>query len=461
MTAPGGTGPVAVLDTSVLVADPEALFAFPGHEVVIPLVVIEELDGHKRRMDEVGRAARQVVRCLEGIRLRGGGSLSEPVDIGGGASLRIVVNGLALDTVRHAGLDPAKSDNRIIAAALGLQERAPGRAVTVVAQDITLRIKAAQVGLEAVEYVPRQLEAREAGTGWYELDAPGDLIDRLYGAGSEGLAESALDDADLAVTKVVGTNEFAVLRNGSQSALVRRKAGALHVLRGGDLEAYGIRPRSREQDFAMRLLLDPDVPLVALDGRAGTGKTYLALAAGLSQVVDKPAAECHYERIAVFRPILPVGNQALGFLPGDVTEKLEPWMAAIHDALRAMHDGDHASAGHRDRLTGSLLDQIGDRLELSAVTYLRGRSLARTFIIVDEAQNLELSVVKTIVTRLAQGSKIVLIGDTEQIDSPYLSERTNGLTALIEAFTGQDVFGHIRLTRCERSVVAELAAALL
>lgn len=453
--------PVAVLDTSVLIGDPESLFAFPGHDLVIPLVVVEELDGHKRRMDEVGRAARQVVRSLEAIRLAGGGTLSEPVDLGNGARLQIVVNGLALDSVRAAGLDPTKPDNRIVAAALGLRERCPDRPVTVVAQDITLRIKAAQVGLDAVEYVPRLLEAREAGTGWYELDAPGELIDRLYGASPDGLAETELAPAERDVTKVIGTNEFAVVRNGSQSALVRRKRGALHALRGGDLEAYGIRPRSREQDFAMRLLLDPDVPLVALDGRAGTGKTYLALAAALSQVIDRPPVECHYERIAVFRPILPVGNQALGFLPGDVAEKLEPWMAAIHDALRALHAGDQTPAAYRDRLAGSLLDQIGDRLELSAVTYLRGRSLANTFIIVDEAQNLELSVVKTIVTRLARGSKIVLIGDTEQIDSPYLSERTNGLTALIEAFTGQEVFGHIRLTRCERSVVAELAAALL
>jgi PhoH-like ATPase len=247
-------------------------------------------------------------------------------------------------------------------------------------------------------------------------------------------------------------NEFAVLRAGSQSALVRRHADdSLVLLR--QAEAWGLRPRSKEQQFALDLLLDPAVRVVALDGMAGTGKTILALAAGLEQVMEGGI----YDKLAVYRPVVPVGKAELGFLPGTLDDKLDPWMTAVTDALVALTDRrSHADAR-------ALLEEMTTRekLSLEAVTYLRGRTLQGTFVVVDEAQNLEPTTLKTILTRVGEGTKVVFTGDTSQIDAPYLSEHTNAVSVLIDAFQGEGVFGHVRLMTCERSEVASLAAVRL
>lgn len=439
-----------VLDTSVLIADPESVLAFPDANAVIPLVVIEELDQHKSRVDDVGRAAREVIRTLEDLRQANGGDIRHPVVLPGGGTIRIETNGLLLDEVASLGLDPSKPDNRILAAALG--QRANGPTV-VVSNDAALRIKAAQVGLEAIEHDRRRNRAGadERNMGWTTLDVSPAFIDEAY-AHPEGRPLVHLPQVDADRIEALAVNEFAACRAGSQSVLVRRiPGGILPLVRPA--EAWGLRPRSKEQQFALDLLLDPSVRVVALDGMAGTGKTILALAAGLEQVMENRS----FDKLSIYRPVVPVGRAELGFLPGGLDEKLDPWMTAVHDALVALTD----TRSHAD--ARAVIDEMTsrDKLSLEAVTYLRGRSLQGTFVVVDEAQNLEPTTLKTILTRVGEGTKVVFTGDTSQIDAPYLSERNNAVTVLVDAFAGEPCFGHVRLTHCERSEVASLAAVRL
>jgi PhoH-like ATPase len=319
--------------------------------------------------------------------------------------------------------------------------------VTVVSNDAALRIKAAQLGLEAREHHRgRTLPAGQRPAGWRTIEVRSDVIDALYATDTCALDSLLVDGGDL------GPNEYAVLRAGQQSILVRSRDGVVESLQRSQ-EAWGVRPRAKEQQFALDLLLDPDVRIVALDGYAGTGKTILALAAGLEQVMERTI----YDKVSVYRPVVPVGKSELGFLPGTLAEKLDPWMMAVTDALVAMTE--HRS--HRDAMT--LLEEMTTREKLSmeTVTYLRGRSLLGTYVLVDEAQNLEPTTLKTILTRVGEGTKVVFTGDTSQIDAPYLSEHTNAIAALIDAFDGERLFGHIRLSHCERSEVASLAAERL
>ncbi len=437
-----------VLDTSVLIADPECVFCAPEADSVIPLVVIEELDQHKTRLDDVGRAARAVIRTLEDLRTSNGGDIRQPVALPGGGTVRIETNGLHLDRLEAQGLDPAKPDNRLLAAALGLADHGP---VRVVSNDAALRIKAAQLGLDAAEHHRlRGRPERDRPLGWTTVEVPGELIDDVFAA-PHGSPAEALVGVDGTPVELA-PNQFAVLRASSQSALVRRQGDRLVVL-SRPVEAWGLRPRSKEQQFALDLLLDPDVRVVALDGMAGTGKTLLALAAGLEQVMEAPL----YDKVSVYRPVVPVGRAELGFLPGGLEEKLDPWMTAVNDALVALTE----RRSHADART--LLEEMThrDKLSLEAVTYLRGRSLQGTYVLVDEAQNLEPPTLKTILTRVSEGTKVVFTGDTSQIDAPYLSEHNNAIAVLIDAFAGEDVFGHVRLTHCERSEVANLAALRL
>jgi len=439
-----------VLDTSVLISDPEALFAFPTSAAVIALTVVEELDSLKTRPDDVGRSAREVLRRIEVLRVANGGDIRSAVTLPGGGTLQIETNGLLVDTLIAQGLDPAKPDNRILAAALGQAHR-EAEPVELVSNDAALRIKAAQVGLVAREHHRGGSHpGARRPTGWSTLEVSAGFIDDLYGRDPAGISELGAGDA--AACEAVGPNEYAVLRAGQQSVLVKRRQGRLAPLPRGQ-EAWGLRARAKEQQFALDLLLDPEVRIVALDGFAGTGKTILALAAGLEQVIERPV----YDKVAVYRPVVPVGRSELGFLPGTLAEKLDPWMQAVTDALVAMTD----RCSHADAV--SLLDELTarEKLSLETVTFLRGRSLLGTYVLVDEAQNLEPTTLKTILTRVGEGTKIVFTGDTSQIDAPYLSEHTNAIAVLIDAFAGQRLFGHIRLSHCERSEVASLAAELL
>jgi PhoH-like ATPase len=441
-----------VLDTSVLLADPDSMFAFGPADVVVPLKVIEELDNHKGRFDEVGRAARAVARRLEELRATSPGKdLKERTPLGGGGTLRVVINGLELDRVRELGMDGDKADNRILAAALGI--RPP---VTLVSADVNLRLKAAAVGINAEEH--RQVRASfhtEAHPGWRSLNVSARLIDDLFDAGGRGLAADDVTGDDGDVVGALAVNEFGVLNAGQQSALVRRQRGRLRVL-SRTIEAWGLRPRSKEQRFALELLMDPAVPIVGLSGRAGTGKTILAIAAALEQTFEPGDAQ-RYDRIMIIRPLVAVGRQDIGYLPGDKNEKLEPWFATVEDTMAALgEDVDHSKA--RAMLEGWVEEGT---LSMEAVTFLRGRSLQRTFLIVDEAQNLEPLTLKTILTRLGSGSKVALVGDVTQIDSPFVSERTSAISILADRFFGQELFGHLVLTQGERSPVADLAAELL
>jgi len=436
-----------VLDTSVLVADPGALNAFGGCAVKVPLTVIEELDGLKNRPD-VGHTAREALRRIEALRVAGGGSLVDPVALPSGGSVAVLLNGVNHTLLDEHYLDPASPDNRIIGTALGL--KASGEAVEVVSNDAALRIKAAHLGLAAKEYVPSAAYGRDSDSpGWLMIESvDGHVIDRLF-------TERAVDVGDIGPAAALAENEFAVLRAGQQSALVRRKGDVLHLLRH-NLDAFDLRPRNIEQRLALDLLLDPDVAVVALDGPAGTGKTLLAIAAGLEQVWNHPSTR-RYERLAIYRPIVAVGRQDLGYLPGTMEEKLDPWMGAIHDAVVALSDGRRKDAA--DEVLAQVMGE--GRLTMESVTYLRGRSLHSSFVLLDEAQNLEPSLAKTLLTRAAEGTKVVFTGDTSQIDAPFLSAHNNAMavvTAALGGGRGGTLFGHIRLTQGERSPLASLAA---
>jgi len=451
--APGvdGLTKTVVLDTSVLVADPGAVHEFAGCALKVPLTVIEELDGLKTRTDGVGQTAREALRRVETLRVSAGGSLVEPLVLGHGGTLAIVLNGVSSSLLAEHYLDPSVPDNRIIGAALGLQHR--GTTVEVVSNDAALRIKAAHVGLAAKEYVPVPAYGRDGESpGWMTIDGlDGALIDRLFD-------ERTLEVAELDGAAGLCENEFAVLRAGKQSALARRKGDQLRLLRHNQ-EAFDLKPRNIEQRLALDLLLDPSVSVVALDGPAGTGKTLLAIAAGLEQVWNHPATR-RYERMAVYRPIVAVGRQEVGYLPGTLEEKLDPWMGAIHDAVVAMSDGRRKGAADE---TITQITAEG-RLSMESVTHLRGRSLHAAWILLDEAQNLEPSLAKTVLTRAAEGTKVVFTGDTSQIDAPFLSAHNNAMSVLTAALgrgRGGSLFGHIRLSQGERSPLATLAAELL
>lgn len=431
-----------VIDTSVLLADPDSLDGFPGCDIVLPVTVIEELDAAKSRIDDQGAAARRVVRRLEELRASSGGDLRRPVPVGGeDSSLRVELNGLRLDILSGHGLRTDRGDNRILAAALGLLES--GLPVTLVSVDVNLRVKAAALGLFARDWHPARYRV-DPRPGWREIDVPASLVDAVY-AGTAALPVGLADDAE--------ANEFFVLRNGSQSALCRVRGDRL--VRVKQSSAWGLEPRSKEQIFALDLLLDPEVPVVGLSGPAGTGKTILALAAGLEQTFE-PSSQI-FDRLIILRPVQSVGGQDLGFLPGTVEEKLGPWFDAVIDALVAL--GDRLSYPDARRMVDMWVQQ--GRMSLDAVTYLRGRSLRRSFVLVDESQNLEQLTLKTILTRVGEGSKVVFLGDTSQIDNPYVSRDSNALAVLTDRLAGQDLFGHLTLTRGERSKVATLAADLL
>jgi PhoH-like ATPase len=437
-----------VLDTCVLLADPDSLYAFGDADIVIPLTVIEELDGHKSRLDDVGRAARTVVRDLERLRVDSGGDFREPVALSTGGTLRVAINGLVLDRVASHGLNPEKADNRILAAALGLTEEGAVR-VKIVSADAALRIKASQLGLVAEDY-HRASKGRDAlgVRGWHRIDTTRDLIDSLYAAGAIPIP-AAFDG--------LVTNEYVVLSAGSSSALARVFQDRLHLVERRR-QVWGLTARSKEQIFALDLLMDPEVSVVALSGFAGTGKTILALAAGLEQVME-PGEDRRgrYDKLAIYRPVVAHGKADLGFLPGGLDEKLSPWMGAILDNVTALTE--HRSYADARRVVDEMVAM--ERLSLESVTFLRGRSLQNQFVIVDEAQNLEVPTLKTLLTRVADGTKIVFTGDLAQIDTPYVSAHNNALAVLMEAFAGQELFGAVTLCKGERSRVADLAADLL
>jgi len=429
-----------VLDTCVLLADPHALVRFAEHDVVLPLVVIEELDRKKTRVDEVGTNARVAIRLLEELGASRPGGLREPVALPGGGTLRIELNGISSDRLPRA-LDPTTPDHRILATCLNLG--ADG--LVLVTKDAALRIKGAQLGVEVEDYRADTVQSSELASGIVEVPTTGDVIDELFRQGKLVLPE---------VAAVV--NDLVVLRSGpSHSALARVVQGEpeLTVERvTGSPRAFGVEPKNLRQTAALHHLLDPDIPAVSLMGTAGSGKTFLALAAGLDQVLEQR----RYRKVSVYRPLVAVGRQEVGYLPGDLDEKIAPWMAAVHDNLYALF-ADGGSDGAKAAIDGLV---ARGELEMAPVTYLRGRSITGEFVIIDEAQNLELSTLKVILTRLARDSKVVFCGDLSQVDNPYISPY-GGAAALVEKFRGSPLFGHVLLEKSVRSPLAEMAARVL
>jgi len=452
-----------VLDTNVLLHNPQALFAFEDNRLVIPLAVIEEIDDQKKRSDEVGRNAREVSRLLD--ELRSAGDLSQGVPLPGGGTIRIEVNQRHVETIGREleVIDLAKPDNRILAVALNLAREAADGPVFLVSKDLNLRVKADVLGVRAQDLDFDKVDFKALYSGQTEVRVARDRIDALYR--DRRLAPDGLSR--------VRPNEFAILKtldDGSSSALARRTGDDLVPLTATAAdECFGLRARNKEQMFALELLLDETVQIVTLAGGAGTGKTLLALAAGLEMVLERGA----YARMLVTRPVVPLSGQDLGYLPGDKDEKIRPWMQPIYDNLefllhraRLRDDAPRAGKGssggppHRPAVDAESYLTFTGRLELEALTYIRGRSIPGRFILVDEAQNCTAHTIKTLLTRVGEGSKIVLTGDIEQIDHPYLDSASNGFTRLVEKLKDAPLAGHVTLFRGERSQVAELGATL-
>ena len=452
-----------VLDTNVLLHSAQSILSFADNDVVIPMAVVEELDKFKKNSDELGRNARQVIRYLDRLREADAG---QPGRLRQGVSLAnlppaatgklFVLSAGEVDSeelnskirnIFNADLAADSPDNRILRVAFALTLR--GRKVVFISKDINLRLKADALGLPVMDFERGKVNTDRLYTGFCELSWEQAKLDALFREKSvSGEAADML------------TNEFACITvpdESRRSALARKRPG-------GDLipldlnrlnQVWNISPRNKEQRMALDLLLDPEVKLVTLVGGAGTGKTLLALAAGLQQVLNQDL----YERVLVSRPIIPLGND-IGYLPGSKDNKLASWMQPIFDNLEFLLGSENERKKGSSKLsTEGLINS--HRLELEALTYIRGRSISRQYVIVDEAQNLTPHEVKTIVSRCGEGTKMILTGDPRQIDNPYLDASSNGLSYAVECLKGQSVFGHVTLARSERSELAAVAAKLL
>jgi len=419
-----------VLDTSVLLSDPKAIFRFAEHAVVLPVIVVSELEA-KRHDPEIGYFARQALRNLDELRILHE-RLDFPIAIGEeGGTLRVELNHSNM-TVLPSGLQLGDNDSRILAVALNLKNE--GLDVVVVSKDLPMRVKAASIGLSAEEY-RAELAVDSGYTGFAEIAVSGatmaDLYDneRLFSDAVDGLPINTglviASERGSALGRVTGKNEFRLVR--------------------GDREVFGLHGRSAEQRLAIDLLLDPEIGIVSLGGRAGTGKSALALCAGLEAVLEKQ----QHRKIMVFRPLYAVGGQELGFLPGDANEKMSPWGQAVFDTLGAL-------------VSPNVLDEVVERgiLEVLPLTHIRGRSLHDAFVIVDEAQSLERNVLLTVLSRIGQNSRVVLTHDVAQRDNLRVG-RHDGVASVIETLKGHPLFGHMTLTRSERSAIAALVTEML
>jgi PhoH-like ATPase len=421
-----------VLDTSVLLADPGALRRFAEHEVVLPVVVITELEG-KRHHPELGFFARTALRSLDELRVIHG-RLDEPVPVGDqGGTLRVELNHTDPESL-PSGFRLGDNDTRILAVARNLANE--GHSVTLVSKDLPLRIKASAVGLDAQEYRAEAINDSDTGySGMAELDVAAADLDELYDDGT----------LDLAAARDLPCHQGLVLLSDRGTALGRVGPDKqVHLVRG-DREAFGIHGRSAEQRIALEMLLDPEVGIVSLGGRAGTGKSAMALCAGLEAVMERR----QHKKVVVFRPLFAVGGQELGYLPGSESEKMSPWGQAVFDTLGAM-------------TSKEVIDEILDRgmLEVLPLTHIRGRSLHDAFVIVDEAQSLERNVLLTVLSRIGANSKVVLTHDVAQRDNLRVG-RHDGVVAVIEKLKGHPLFAHVTLTRSERSPIAALVTEML
>ena len=417
-----------VLDTSVLLSDPRAMFRFAEHEVVLPIVVINELE-KKRNDPEIGYFARKALRLLDDLRQQHE-RLDFPVSVGDGGTLRVELNHID-QSILPSGFQLGDNDSRILAVAANLA--ADGFAVTVVSKDLPMRVKASAIGIKAEEYLAEL--ATDEWSGVAELALSGDEMAQLY-------SEERLEHD---VLKGIPRNTGLVISSERGSALARVvEPGVAHLVRG-DRDVFGVHGRSAEQRLAIDLLLDSELGIVSLGGRAGTGKSALALCAGLEAVLERR----QHKKIMVFRPLYAVGGQELGYLPGTEAEKMNPWAQAVFDTLGAL-------------VSKEVIEEVlaRDILEVLPLTHIRGRSLHDTFVIVDEAQSLERNVLLTMLSRIGQRSRVVLTHDVAQRDNLRVG-RHDGIASVVETLKGQSLFGHVTLTRSERSDIAALVTELL
>lgn len=430
-----------VLDTNVLIHDPKCIYSFKENDVVLPIFVIEEIDKLKKNPN-TGAQARITSRLIDSFRELG--CLAKGVKLENDIFFRVEMrddNSLLPNALKRDIVD-----NRILSTTLNIAKHSQGKKVILVSKDINMRIKGDVLGLAVEDYTTDKINYSELENGFFEITLQDELYKKYIKGGKLRLEELG--------AKPFNPNTFFKLQSQGKEAHGRynSKKKRLEKLDFGDASIWGVRARNTEQKFAIDLLLDDSVKVVTLVGKAGTGKTLLAVAAGLEQVVEKKM----YKKLFIARPIMPMGKD-LGYLPGSEKDKLKPWMQPIYDNIEFLSDNRDEKSGERV-VTG--LESMG-LLKIEALTYIRGRSIPAGFIIIDEAQNLTPLEIKTIVTRAGENTKIVFTGDPEQIDSPYLDANTNGLTYLAENFKGEDISGHITLLKGERSVLAEIAAQLL
>lgn len=431
MTASNKGRKTYVLDTSVLLADPGALARFAEHEVVVPITVIGELET-KRDHPELGYFARAALRSLDDIRLKYG-RLDQEIKINSeGGTLSVELNHTDLSSLPHGFLRDGTNDSRILAIAKNLMS--DGKDVVLVTKDLPLRVKASSVGVEAEEYLA-ELVSNSGWTGIVEITVGSSVIDDLY----------ASDFADHEDAHSLPIHTGVVLHSDRASALARVTPDKRLQLVRGDRTAFGLHGRSAEQRIALDLLLDPEIGIISMGGRAGTGKSALALCAGLEAVMERRA----HKKIVIFRPLYPVGGQELGYLPGSEGEKMSPWAQAVFDTLGAL-------------VSQPIIDEIISRglIEVLPLTHIRGRSLHDSFVIVDEAQSLERGVLLTVLSRIGQGSRVVLTHDVGQRDNLRVG-RHDGVVAVVETLKGHPLFAHVTLTRSERSAIAALVTEML
>ncbi|OQW47237.1 MAG: phosphate starvation-inducible protein PhoH [Proteobacteria bacterium SG_bin7] len=436
---------IIVVDTNVILFDAQAIFKFKDAQVHVPISVIEEIDKFKRDMGENGRNARQFSRYIDD--LRGKGHLAKGVSIGKTASTKIFVRADWELKGLPRELDMQVIDNRILGVAICLQAENKDAKVELISKDINLRIRADVFSIKAKDYEPENVAFEEMYSGVHELELNSDAIDRYYTEKFYNPPENAR----------LLANQYVIMKdknNPNHSAIGRysaTKKGIVPLITAAENKSiWGIQPRNVEQSFAMDCLLNDELLFVSLVGKAGTGKTLLALAAGLYKTLD----EGKFQRLLVSRPIFPMGRD-IGYLPGDVEQKLNPWMQPIFDNVEFLMGADKKATGRVQELINQGM------LNIEPLTYIRGRSIPNQFLIVDEAQNLSPHEIKTIVTRAGRGTKVVLTGDCYQIDNPYVDSSSSGLTYSVEKFKGQQISGHVTMTKGERSALAELAANLL
>lgn len=439
MSMPSRFDRKVIFDTNVILFDALAITKYKKADIFIPFSVIEEIDRFKRDLGENGRNARQFSRFIDVLREKG--KLAEGVPLEKAESYVYISTDMQFDGLPRE-LDLIKADNRILGTALALQRDFPNSSVQLITKDINLRIKADVFGVNAVDYDPDDTSFEDMYTGVKEIDVEPELIDRFYKDKSVSLGE----------TRML-SNQYVVMKdksNPNHSAIGRFTQDKVVPLISPTESIWGIHPRNVEQSFALDCLLNDDIKFVSLVGKAGTGKTLLAIAAGLFKTLD----ESQFQRLLVSRPIFPMGRD-IGYLPGDVEQKLNPWMQPIFDNVEFLMGADKKAAGRAQELINQGM------LNIEPLTYIRGRSIPNQYLIVDEAQNLTPHEVKTIITRAGRGTKIVLTGDCFQIDNPYVDSSNSGLTYSVERFKGQNISAHVTLSKGERSELAELAANIL